>query len=273
MNKQFIIIPGLLVIGILVGIAIMNARDNGSPVQVKSTGEAPVVSSQPPSSNPWTVIKGTESPRVNKLENRVSELESRLSELELTMHAQSDAIKTPPEQSQARTQYMNRLLTTRALVKAGISEDRALDIVRRKNDIELRKLELHDRATREGYLGSKQYMSELSAISAEETSVREDLGDEAYDQYLYANGRPNRVKVASVMLGSPAEQAGMKEGDLILTYGQNRMFEGGELQQATSEGELGEFLSLDIMRNGQLMSLWVPRGPLGIRLATARVKP
>jgi len=107
----------------------------------------------------------------------------------------------------------------------------------------------------------------------QETSVREDLGDEYYDQYLYANGRPNRVKVASVMLGSAAEQAGMLDGDLILTYGQSRLFEGRELQQATSEGELGEFLSMDILRNGQLISLWVPRGPLGIRLGAARIKP
>jgi len=163
MNKQFIFIPGLLVIGVLVGIVIMNSRDNGNPVQVRSTGDAPVVGSQAPSSAPLTVIKGTESPQVNELEDRITELESRMSELELTMHAQSDAIKTPPEQSKARNQYMNRLLTTKALVKAGISEDRATDIVRRKNDIELRKLELHDRASREGYLGSKQYTSELSA--------------------------------------------------------------------------------------------------------------
>ncbi len=273
MNKQFIFIPGLLVIGILVGIAIMNIRDVEKHVHVTGTGEPTVVGSQAPSSAPLTVFKGTESPQVNELEDRMSELESRMSELELTMHDQSDAIKTPPEQTGARVRYMDRLLTTKALVKAGISEDRATDIVRRKNDLELRKLELHDRASREGYLGSKQYTSELSALVAEETSVREDLGDEFYDQYLYANGRPNRIKVASVMLGSAAEQAGMLDGDLILTYGQSRMFEGRELQQATSEGELGEFLSMDIIRNGQLMSLWVPRGPLGIRLGAARVKP
>jgi len=273
MNKQFIFVPGLLVIGVLVGIAFMNTRDVEQPVQVKGSGEVPVVSSQMPSSAPLTVIKGTESPQIIELEDRVTELESRMSEFELMMHDQSDAIKTPHEKTEARVRYMDRLLTTKALVKAGISEDRATDIVRRKNDLELRKLELHDRASREGYLGSKQYNSELSALLAEETSVREDLGDELYDQYLYANGRPNRVKAASVMLGSAAEQAGMLDGDIILTYGQNRLFESRELQNATSEGELGEFLSMDILRNGQLMSLWVPRGPLGIRLGAARVKP
>ncbi len=88
MNKQFIFIPGLLVIGILVGIAIMNIRDVEKHVHVTSTGEQPVVGSQAPSSAPLTVIKGTESSQVNELEDRIAELEIRMSEFELMMHGQ-----------------------------------------------------------------------------------------------------------------------------------------------------------------------------------------
>ena len=75
------------------------------------------------------------------------------------------------------------------------------------------------------------------------------------------------------MMGSPAEMSGMNDGDMILNYDDKRMFSWSELQDATSRGERGEYVNVTVLRNGQLVNLWVPRGPLGIRLGTARVKP
>ena len=65
----------------------------------------------------------------------------------------------------------------------------------------------------------------------------------------------------------------MRDGDLILSYGDQQLFDWGELKAATTEGERGEYVNVTIMRNGELMNLWVPRGPLGVRLGSMRVKP
>ncbi len=280
MNKQLLFLPGLFVLGILVGIVIMNVQDDAGdgyePAEVANTGDLPVdadISAQ--SSKPWSLLDepGDVVP-VQLLEEKVADMETRISELEQlvaslsNMNANTKTLKGSPGVSQRQ-----RMLTTEALVKAGISEEMATDMVRRRNDLELRKLELRDRASREGYLRTKRYMRELYALMAEEVPLRDELGDDAYDRYLYVNGQVNRVKIASVMMGSAAEQAGMKAGDLVLSYGQRRVFQWGELKRDTGKGELGEYVNVDILRDGELMSLWVPRGPLGVRLGSARVDP
>ena len=284
MNRKLITILSLFSLGILVGIAIMSARDDEKPLHVTNAGERPSglglrgttpiqgAALRPDKSG----VRGgrLEAGQLQVLENKIAELESRIIELERAATSQAEASAKPPlSRVNARDNRLNRLLTTKSLIKAGISEEMAIDMVRRRNDIELRRLELRDRAIREGYLSSKRYTNELSALLAEETSLREDLGDDAYDRYLFANGQSNRVKVASVMLGSAAEEAGMKDGDLVLTYDQQRIFKWNELKNATGKGELGEYVNVDISRDGQLMSLWVPRGALGVRLGAARVAP
>lgn len=276
MDKRLITIFGLFALGILVGIAIMNARDDEQPSPVTRTGNVLLDAdiSPLPTSTPQVPGGNAYFGHIQTLEDKVADLEARVAELEQATASQSEtSAEAPHSRVNARANRLNRLLTIKSLVKAGLSEDMAADMVRRKNNIELRKLELRDRAAREGYLGSKRYMDELSTLLAEETSLREDLGDDAYDRYLFANGQTNRVRVTSVMVGSSAELAGMKDGDLILTYGQSRIFEGLELKNATSEGELGEYVNVDISRDGQQMSLWVPRGALGVRLGATRIKP
>jgi membrane-associated protease RseP (regulator of RpoE activity) len=279
-----ITILSLFVLGILVGIAIMNARDDEKPLHVTNAGEHPsglglrgTTPIQGAALRPdKSYVRGDrlETRQLQVLENKIAELESRVIELERAATSQAEASAKPPLSGvNARDNQLNRLLTTKSLVKAGITEEIAADMVRRRNDIELRRLELRDRAARDGYLGSKRYTNELTALLAEETSLREDLGDDAYDRYLFSNGQSNRVKVTSVMLGSAAEEAGMKDGDLVLTYDQQRIFKWNELKNATGEGELGEYVNVDVSRGGQLMSLWVPRGALGVRLGSARVAP
>ena len=63
------------------------------------------------------------------------------------------------------------------------------------------------------------------------------------------------------------------EGDIVLNYAQETMFDWNELKSATSEGELGEYVNVNVLRDGETVSLWVPRGPLGVRLGSARVEP
>ena len=159
------------------------------------------------------------------------------------------------------------------MIKGGIASSIAEDIVRRKNSVELKRLELQDRAKRDNYLNTQRYYDELDDINQHDVNLREELGDESYDEYLYTSKQNNRIKIASVMLGSAAEQSGIQKGDVVLSYDNIRMFTWQELKDATTEGQLGEFVSINVYRNGEIYSFSVPRGPLGTQLGATRLEP
>jgi hypothetical protein len=166
-----------------------------------------------------------------------------------------------------------RLYTYESLIRGGIDQITAEDIVRRKNNFELKRLALQDRATRENYLNTQQYYDELNAINQNDISLREEFGDDRYDEYLFTSKQNNRIKIASVMLGSAAEEVGIKKDDVVLSYDNQRMFTWQELKDATTGGSLGEFVSINIYREGEIYSFTVPRGPLGIQLGATRLAP
>jgi S1-C subfamily serine protease len=73
--------------------------------------------------------------------------------------------------------------------------------------------------------------------------------------------------------GSPAANAGIKAGDTILQYGNKRIYSWNDLTTATSEGSAETTVTVTVERNGQQQQVYVPRGPLGIRLTTDSVLP
>jgi len=166
-----------------------------------------------------------------------------------------------------------QLYTVERLVNGGIDEALAQTIVREQSETELKRLELHDKAVRENYYLTPRYQQELEDIDSESLSLRERIGDYQYDRYLFNSRINNRVKATSVMQGSAAEQAGIQNGDIILDYDGKKIFNWAELKNATTEGERDEYVTIDVLRNGELFSLTIPRGPLGIRLGAARIEP
>jgi hypothetical protein len=277
----------LFVLGVAAGAALMVSRDDHSAMQHAtesvSSPSPPDQTLQHPMANAFAASSEPGSERIQLLEQQVRQLNARLDELEQTVIASvepdppADDIGimaiNPASMADTPISRQNPMLTADNLVKAGIDPVVAADIVRRKNDVDLKLLELRDRALREGYLGTGRYQRELNALMAENVVLRDEIGDDAYDRYLFATGQRNRVKIASVMMGSPAEQAGLKSGDMILSYNDQPMFKWNELQDATTKGERGEYVNVSVMRNGQLMNMWLPRGPLGVRLGTIRVRP
>ena len=135
---------------------------------------------------------------------------------------------------------------------------------------EMDLLELEDRARREGWYGTSRYWTELRQMREQ---LRADLGDEDYDRLLYASGRQNRVVVDDLLERSPASDAGIRPDDVICRYDGSRVFRAGELKSATSQGRAGELVPLDIVRDGERVRIYVPRGPLGIKLSQARQLP
>jgi hypothetical protein len=161
----------------------------------------------------------------------------------------------------------------RALLAAGIDATTAADIRRRRDELSLSEIYLRDQATREGWLDTPDFAAKMAEIDRQRTSIRDEIGDEAYDRYLAALNQPNRVAVNEVMLESPAAAAGIQAGDVVLRYGDTRIFAPGELVTATRSGTAGETVQMEIIRQGQRLEIDVPRGPLGVSIAASRGNP
>jgi hypothetical protein len=160
-----------------------------------------------------------------------------------------------------------------ALAAAGLDAGTAADIKRRQDALVMKEIYLRDQATREQWQDSPRFAAEMAAIDAQRTPLRNEIGDDAYDRYLFALGQANRVRVDEVLTQSPAEQAGLQAGDLIVRYGEARLFTPGELVDQTRSGTAGEAVQLEIIRNGERLQVNVPRGPLGLRVAGAQGAP
>ncbi len=160
-----------------------------------------------------------------------------------------------------------------SLLAAGIDEQTARDLQARRDQYQLARLELIDQASREGWSGSDQLQQKLGELDDGRVNLQEELGNDAYDRYLYESGIPNRVSIASVISGSAASMAGLEVGDLIVSYNNERVFRVNALQQATRSGVKGEYVQVQFSRGGSLLSADLPRGPLGVTLSTTSVEP
>jgi hypothetical protein len=208
---------------------------------------------------------------ISQITHRLNNLEQALANLPDNMPGSTNPVSiTRNRLSSDIPQYLYNLEN---LTRGGIAPSIAEDIVRRKNSVELKRLELQNRAERDNYLNTQRYFDELDDINMQDINLREELGDESYDEYLYNSKQNNRIRIVSVMLGSAAEQSGIQKGDVVLSYDNKRMFSWQELKAATTEGQLGEFVSISIDRNGEIFSFTVPRGPLGTQLGATRLEP
>lgn len=126
------------------------------------------------------------------------------------------------------------------------------------------RLELEDARTRAGERGMRPVMrDELIVLKR----TRDDLGDDAYDAMLYAAGENNRVVLSDVIEDAPAALAGVQPGDEVISYDGERVFYPRELKRLTGEGDRGRPVELRVVRDGELIRLFLPRGPLGAQLA------
>ncbi len=158
-----------------------------------------------------------------------------------------------------------------ALVQNGVSSQEVTRLQSLFEESELEVLYLRDRAAREGWAGTPRFLQELHETRA---GLRADVGDETFDWLLYASQRSNRVVVRSLLSTGPAAQAGIRAGELILRYDGRTIFRWGELQHATMQGEAGRRVIVDVMSDdGQVRTVTVPSGPLGVQLGAARRPP
>ena len=157
-----------------------------------------------------------------------------------------------------------------ALVGRGVDEHRAAWLRERFEELQMDELYLRDDAAREGWLGKSRYHKQVQDLRA---ASREELGDEGYDLLLYASGRDNRVLLSDVLQNSPAAAAGIEPGDILDRYDGRKIFTSPELISATRQGAPGSTVPVDLVRNGEPLRVYVPQGPLGVRIRATRLFP
>lgn len=155
-----------------------------------------------------------------------------------------------------------------ALVRAGLSDADAERLRARWEAHELEKLEINNLGLREGWKG-RRFHQEHRALEA---ALRRELGDE-WDAYLYATGRENRVRVSNVLADSLASRVGFEEGDMILSYDRQRVYQPNELQGGSAACPAGAFVGVEVMRDGRLETLRAPCGPLGVLVDHVKQPP
>lgn len=156
------------------------------------------------------------------------------------------------------------------LVAAGVDPSVASEIKQAADQWALSRLNLIDNATRDGWRGTDRFADEIQLLRDQQVDIRTEIGDGAYDAYLFAAGRNNRIRIESIIDGSAAQLAGVEAGDIVLSYAESSVYTTRELQNATRDGVRSETIPIVIQRDGQTYDLLIPRGPLGVTLSGLR---
>jgi PDZ domain len=149
----------------------------------------------------------------------------------------------------------------KGLVDGGFSQDRADWIVKRESELQMQAMQAIFEARR----NSEPFDPSAPGMNPQST-LRAEIGDDEYEKYLQATGRPTAVDVGTVLESSPAQRAGLQAGDQITAYDGKRVFNYWDLNQQTLEGAPGSSVVVDIVRDGVPMQVVLPRGAIGISM-------
>ena len=211
-----------------------------------------------------------------KLQDNVNTLTKKLALLEKQNPPAADtgsSNEPAPQSTPATTTANSAWFNEQALIDAGVDPATAKSLKSRYEKQELEKLYLRDQAMREGWFGSRRYRDEMEKLDAQLSGLQKELGDETYSAYLYATGQANRVVVQSVLANSTADTADIRPNDQITQYGDQKIYNWRDLRTATTQGDVNEFVTVELMRDGKPIEVSVQRGPLGIRMNSVSVAP
>ena len=153
------------------------------------------------------------------------------------------------------------------LVEGGFSEDEARRVMQLESEAAFKAMQAAWEAERQG-----ESFDRFASRNDPQALLRAEMGDDAYARYLEAQGQPTAINVTQVLGGSPGSTAGLQPGDQLINYNGERVFNVSELRNLTMQGNPGEDVVIEIERDGMRMQLTVPRGPIGITGAGARVR-
>jgi hypothetical protein len=265
MIRKAVMVAVLLVAG--VGIA-MYLRKGAAPDKPEQAFTPRVDASQSERIADLEKVVAAQVERINSLEGLVKQLETRPGgwgnrrnadgnneQRERIADLRRELTDANGNPDPAKMRERQREMQLNRLVQAGLSRERAEWVTRRIQELQLQAEQAQFDAQRNG----QQYRG-MDIDSA----LRKEMGDAEYEKYLTGTGRPTDVRVMDVLASSPAERAGLKPGDQIVSYGGARVFEMGDLRSLTRQGNPGEAVTIEVKRDGQIVQMQVPRGVLGV---------
>lgn len=209
-----------------------------------------------------------------QLEKRLEELEQRVAELESnSLGTTTEASNTKTNSTHSTASYTQPGFNPEAMLAAGIAPDQVKHIQQIYDNVEMEKLYLRDQAVREGWIGKERYATARKELDNRLESLRKELNDKDYDAYLYATGQSNRVVVESTMNTSPAQDAGMQTGDTIIRYDNKPIYTWSDLRNASTQCLATSTVGVEIKRGDTTQHIYLPCGPLGVRITTQSQQP
>ncbi|WOX06075.1 PDZ domain-containing protein [Microbulbifer pacificus] len=158
----------------------------------------------------------------------------------------------------------------RQFTDAGLSYERAAYIVDRQERIPYEQMQfsyeyqhLQDKRSKR----AKELQEKLQTYSNPHRVFEQELNREEYDQYLDATGGRTEFQIGGLLESAPAYEAGLRSGDKIIRYNNQRVFHMGDLRTQVYQVPPGTSVPVEIQRQGSSSTetIYLPAGPLGIR--------
>ena len=215
-----------------------------------------------------------------ELQQEVSVLRSRLEEIEAAEAGPDSetpevafATDEPTASAQARGTGRDRTTNTETLVAAGVEITEAEQLLARLDDLAMARLQADFELRNSTAEAREEARAVRSAIPRDRKAIRDEFGDDTYDRFLFATGRPNRVTVNSVLRESSAVLAGVQAGDHLRKLDGNPLFSVGDLTRQVRATATDRNYALELERDGQIIEVWVPGGPIGVRVSGTSEPP
>lgn len=209
-----------------------------------------------------------------RLEDEIADLRTRLARLEMSAPQSAPSPVSSEPRPIPRSAGGSRGEVSQAtFLEAGFEPERAAYLQRTHDEITMAQLYLRDQASREGWLQSQRFREEQRLLQQRLDGLRGEMNEDEYGRYLYALGRPNQVSIRRVLAGSAAETAGIEAGDVLTRYDGQRIYALAEVRGGSRNGEPGETVSVEVLRDGRRIQTYLPRGPLGVSMSSTRALP
>ena len=171
--------------------------------------------------------------------------------------------------SRDRSNWMQQYNQNRIarMVEGGFTEDEARNLIEMESAARYEAMRAAWEAERSG-----EPLDPFASRTDPQRILRDSIGDDAYERYLETQGQPTSVEVTQVMSNSPGANVGLEPGDRVTRYNGERVFSISDLRMLTMQGNPGEDVIVEVERDGVLMQLTLPAGPIGITGTGARTR-
>ena len=287
MNRPAIFMSLALVVGVLIGAWIQSDSES---INLEATtaiqNTATVAGDSNVAKKPGTDRSTIEMRELKQLlQNEISARQSlqqkfevlsrQLNEFEANMQFFSGAKDSEQVANDNKSDVSvadDNWFNVQALIDSGMANTRASELKAYFEQLEIERLYLRDQSIRESW-DRQKYRDARLTLANKEDDLKNQLSESEYNAYLYASGQANRVAVTSVLASAQAGIAGIMPGDHVIRYDNQRIYNGFDLREATSGGNIDDSVALEVERDGETLQFYLPRGPLGIRMNSVSVAP